>query len=150
MITFKKGCLIQALKDWDVDLIVHCCNAQGVMRSGIAKQIKDNFPDTFLDYKKFCDEFDSKNLLGRFYITEDGVVNLIGQEYYGYDGKQYAGYDYIRRGLRDLNYSLFEDNFEIGFPYKFASDRGGCDWDKILEIIKEELPNQHVIIYQLP
>ena len=34
-----QGDAVKALKNGEVDILIHCCNAQGVMGSGIAKQI---------------------------------------------------------------------------------------------------------------
>ena len=47
-----KGDLIQLFKDGEFDFIMHGCNCFSVMGAGIAKQIKEQFPQAFrADYK---------------------------------------------------------------------------------------------------
>ena len=47
-IIYKKGDLLTT----DADIIVHGCNCQGVMGSGVAKQIKEKFPNAYTIYKQ--------------------------------------------------------------------------------------------------
>ena len=71
----KKGNVVDALLNNEVDYIMHVCNAQGVMGSGVAKEIKERVPNAYKSYKNLH-EFGS--------ISEcDGVINLVAQEYYG-------------------------------------------------------------------
>jgi hypothetical protein len=34
-------------------------------------------------------------------------------------------------------------------PYKIASDRGGADWDKIMDILLEEFTDVDLTLYKL-
>ena len=45
-IIYKKGNLLDA----QTDVIAHQVNCQGVMGSGVAKQIKEKWPDVFKQY----------------------------------------------------------------------------------------------------
>ena len=47
MIKVVYGDLMQATED----IIVHQVNCKGVMGSGVAKQIKANFPEVFNEYR---------------------------------------------------------------------------------------------------
>ena len=38
----------------DCDIIVHQVNCYGVMGSGIAKQVKERYPDVYDIYKSLC------------------------------------------------------------------------------------------------
>lgn len=164
-IKYVKGDAVQALVDGEVDFLVHCCNAQGKMGSGIAKQVRETFPKAFEVYYRQYKEEDVKNILGSVTIAE-GVVNLVGQEYYGYDGKRYGHYGHIALAFSNLfeniyNYlcelpsgkpyhHLVEGGTTLAIPYKFASDRAGCDWGIILELIEALLSDHfNIIIYHL-
>ena len=48
----------------DAGFIVHQVNCQGVMGSGVAKQVKDRFPLVFEEYMKWCTERNAEDLLG--------------------------------------------------------------------------------------
>ena len=43
-------------------IIVHGCNAQGVMGSGVAKAIRLKYPQVFEDYKNFKNQFGTVKL----------------------------------------------------------------------------------------
>ena len=70
----------------DFGVIVHQVNCQGVMGSGVAKAIRDKWPQVFTSYyskyQKFCIE--GKSLLGEIDVCPINehlfVVNLFGQE----------------------------------------------------------------------
>lgn len=142
-IEFIKGDAVEALKNGDVDYLIHCCNAQGKMNSGIAKQIREEFPEAYDIYKHSVDNgFTDDVLMGSFTI-EKGVVNLIGQKYYGYHGKRYVHYGHIANGLHRIGLKIQSYHNKrrpiIAIPYKFASDRAGGDWEIILELIEASL-----------
>lgn len=69
------------------DVIGHGCNAQGAQGAGIAKTIKEKYPESFPPYEKFClDNKKSKKILGSVVIVElkDIVIaNMITQHMYG-------------------------------------------------------------------
>jgi O-acetyl-ADP-ribose deacetylase (regulator of RNase III) len=46
-----KGDLVKLALEGHFDVIVHGCNCQGVMNSGIARQIRINFPNAYEQYK---------------------------------------------------------------------------------------------------
>ena len=159
-IKYVKGDAVEALKNGEVDFLVHCCNAQGVMGSGIAKQIKKEFPDAYNVYRQ---SYIRKQKLPLGSITySDGVFNLVGQEYYGYDGKRYMNYGAIAKGFNHIKAILMAGGFEkgllaihdkanytIAIPYKFACDRAGGDWDIVLELITVLLGPYDIKIYHL-
>ena len=79
----------------DEDTIVcHQVNCKGVMGAGLAKQIRDKWPDVYDRYRlmvETCGEF----MLGSFHEVKVGphlyVANLYGQEGYGRD-KRYTNF----------------------------------------------------------
>lgn len=54
MITHKTMSLFDAPAD---AIIVHACNSQGVWGSGIAKPFKEKYAHSYLDYNRFCADF---------------------------------------------------------------------------------------------
>lgn len=94
MVQIQKADLLEAK-----GLLLHGCNAQGVMGSGVAKLIKQRWPQAFEEYAAFCRSTTLQQRLGQVVFTntnQDVVVgNCITQEFYGKDGAKYASYDLI-------------------------------------------------------
>ena len=126
--------------------IAHCCNAQGKMNSGVAKAIRDKYPKAFTVYKE---RYDTTGLhLGQVIGADCGdhvILNIIGQEYYGYDGRRYVDYPAIRKALHSINKNI---NESVSFP-RLGCDRAGGDWTIMSQIIEEESTNFQPIVYFL-
>lgn len=165
MIKFVKGDLLDATEN----VIMHQVNCQGVMNSGVAKQIREKWPEVFERYQSFCHECNIRNCdpLGYMQMVEINspniagkgqfVANVFAQRFYGYDGKRFTDYDAFRTAIRELGLILLSaketlplvyGNPSIAAPYKIGCGLGGGDWDTILEIIEEELGDFNVVIYQ--
>ena len=124
------------------DVILHQVNCQGVMGSGVAKQVREKYPEVYEQYKILCDDVKNnpnKKLLGRRQFIEVSenkyIVNLFAQENYGYDGKCYTDYDALRESLEDTK-AFFKDSV-IAFPYLMGCHRGGGDWNIVYKMIEE-------------
>ena len=82
------------------DIICHQVNCQGVMGSGIAKQVRDKYPWVYAHYKRLCDDVRESSSLDRLlggpqlvFINErQAVANCFGQLNYGYGGQRYTSY----------------------------------------------------------
>lgn len=123
------------------DIICHQVNCQGKMGNGIAKQVREKYPEVYSDYVIFCQTYPKEKLLGQCFLVvtkNDGplIANLFGQSNYGYDGKLYTNYDALRTSLEKL-VKWIRPNTTIAFPYKMSCDRGGGDWNIVLNMIKE-------------
>lgn len=155
MLKYKVGDLIQAAVDGEVNVIAHCANCFNTMKSGIAPQIVNMFPEAGeVDQETVKGDI---NKLGSATAAYDEfhkvlVVNLYGQYNYGRGkGRVYVEYDMLRKSfgvMRDYMYKV--DNRKIGLP-KLGSKLSGGDWDTIEQIIKDELTvyNYDVTIYVL-
>jgi O-acetyl-ADP-ribose deacetylase (regulator of RNase III) len=124
------------------DVICHQVNCQGVMGSGIAKQVREKYPEVFASYKKVCDEyrteFGSHALLGGVQgspIAGMWIINLFAQDNFGYDGKCYTDYDSLRRCLEKVKAEF--PNRTIAIPYLMGCHRGGGDWNTVYKMIEE-------------
>lgn len=127
-------------------VICHQVNCQGVMGSGVAKQIREKYPVVFNGYKTLCNQRSPENLLGEAQFVEInddtllGVFNIFGQFAYGYDGKRYTNYNALRTALAtvcDFMNAYFDPATTIAFPYKFGCYRGGGDWNVVYKMIED-------------
>ena len=50
--------------DSDAPIIAHQVNCQGVMGAGVAKCIREKYPDIMTDYVRWCQNYDENYLLG--------------------------------------------------------------------------------------
>lgn len=145
MIEERNGDLLQ---QEDVQIIAHQVNCKGVMNSGIAKQIKEKYPDNFTNYRNFCivNHRDNHELGGKMLATKefDGkhIVNLFSQGDYGYDGKTYTEYPWFMKCIENLYAYAKSNHLEvIGIPYKIGCVRGGADWNIIHRILEDTFKN---------
>ena len=129
-----------------VGVIIQGCNAQGVMRSGVAKYIRNKWPQVYEDYKEH--EKDRGLILGKLSsltkVTPSlWVANCITQQEYGYDGSRYASYDAIYDSVLStikLVKSFKTPIAEFHIP-KIGCGYGGCEWEivqAILEVIEKK------------
>lgn len=156
MVKHVKGNLL----DSDCDYICHQVNCQGVMRSGIAKQIRERWPEVYEEYQDHCDGWFSpgderRSLLGSIDIItvwgapEKSVINMYSQQYYGYDGTRYTSYDAFDNALHEIK-SKVSLGATIGFPKNIGCGLGGGNWKVISTLIEEILGTDYdVYIYEL-
>lgn len=140
-------------------VIIHGVNCQGVMGSGVAKEIKERFPEAYEAYKKA--EKNDELFLGNFsywtkhttsYIQEtlsipiQHIVNLCSQKYYGRDSNSvYVDYDAVFHGLQSIvtHFGLYE---EYHLPFIGAGLANG-DPVKLLNIFSEVFHNCDATLY---
>lgn len=139
----------------DADIIAHQVNCQGVMGSGVAKQVREKFPYVYEYYKSACSE-PHANLLGECMMVptdpllcEQWIANLFGQDKFGYDGKCYTDYGKLREALRSLNrFAKGGKPTSVAIPYLMGCHRGGGDWEIVSKMIEEELTDCDVTLYR--
>ena len=134
-IVYKTGNLLDA----QTDVIAHQVNCQGVMGSGVAKQIRDKWPRVYDSYVSYCYDYIActHELLGECQLVQINdnqyVANLFGQNYYGKDGKRYTSYDAIYEALTSLRQQMMGDNLKsLAIPFHMSCDRGGADWKVLI------------------
>jgi len=123
--------------------IVHGCNAQGVMGSGVALAVTRKFPTA---YHAYLDRYQTIGLkLGDAYpvIINSKLIlwNAITQGNYGYGIRQ-VSYDAIQTCFEQVNYFIGEQDRqvpqEVHIPMIGAA-RGGGNWEIIREIIEHTM-----------
>jgi len=122
--------------------IVHGCNAQGVMGSGVALAVKRTYPKAYEDYINIHKVNGLE--LGRSYPVMVSpsltVWNAITQDNYGWGTRQIS-YDAIQTCFQEINDYIAEvtedlQPKEIHIPLIGAA-RGGGNWTIIKTIIEE-------------
>lgn len=153
MVNYVKGNLLES----NCDYICHQVNCQGVMNSGIAKQIRERWNNVFVSYRKRCDWYKSRDVspLGRIWGVPINVnnidryiVNMFSQDSYGYDGSCFTSYDAFAHCLEVMKIWVPRDK-TIGFPKNIGCGLGGGNWKVISALIEEILGETHeVYIYE--
>lgn len=148
-IIYKKGNLVSVSEH----VIIHGCNNRGIMGSGVAREIRREFPEAYEIYKNLFKHF--KLELGEViwvYDEPKWIGNCITQDGFGKDGKKYVCYDAIRRCMREINHNYhikkFHIDMKVAMP-KIGAGLGGGDWNIISKIIEEESLRFQPIVYEL-
>lgn len=132
----------------DRGVIVQQVNCQGAMKSGVALGIRNKWPIVFEYFEKYFQLTPQYKLLGtiQFIQVEPKlyVVNLFGQDKFGYDGKRYTSYGAWEKALPEIK-SMKEAKAlalePIYFPFLCGCDRGGGNWHIISAMIEEYFPD---------
>lgn len=139
MFTVKKGNLFDNVVD---GFIVHGCNAQGVMGSGVAAVIRKQYPIAYQTYLRQAPNYILGEVIPAIVDTNLVIVNAITQEYYGTD-RVHADYDAIEqafRGVKHLAQSEMIESTDIHFPMIGGGLAGG-DLHTIMTIMDRQFAN---------
>ena len=150
MVTFHNGNIL----DSGADIICHQVNCQGKMNSGVAKAIREKWPDVYIKYMESNEIIWDKahehgrmiwnHMLGQIQVVfiadkkTMAVVNMFAQENYGYDGRRYTSYDAFWSCLGEIKRTI-NPGLRIAFPARIGCVRGGANWSVILKMIEEVL-----------
>jgi len=141
-----EGNLIEMADSGEFDAIMHGCNCFCTMGAGIAKNIRDRWPEVYdIDRQTVRGATDK---LGKFTFavvktranTILTVFNLYTQYRYGMKYGPPFDYDAFTNALRGLKPLFVGENYTVGMPMIGAGLAGG-DWRIISEIIEEEFQN---------
>lgn len=150
MLKYKKGNLVTAWLDGEVDVLIHQANCFNTFGSGIAKEIRERIPGA---YEADCQTLKgAKSKLGDFtvYSHESGrlVYNLYGQYDYGKRHKIYTSYTALFRGLLAIQEDLVRP-LRIGIP-KLGCGLGGGDWKIVEDFVKATIAQDNAVtVYEL-
>ena len=164
--------VIGDLLETNCKVIAHQVNCIGVMGSGVAKCIKNRWPEVFTGYLNTIHTLDHECLGGCLILeAEPGkyIANLFGQYFYNgyYKNKEdYYKHPYYKRPDTNLSGDLRFTNYEalfsslnylrtrmienkvdsVSFPYKLGSDRGGGNWNIVKIMISEIFKDTDIIV----
>lgn len=147
------------LFDGEYDILAHCANSYCTFGAGVAKQIKERYPEAFTADLATKDL--GENKLGRYSqaIVNDGklaIVNIYGQIGIGNDGdplNRNAQYDLLFDALYTL--AIRTAKIRVGEKVVIGVPRLGCglaggSWrivEAILLTIEELFPNIEFHVY---
>jgi O-acetyl-ADP-ribose deacetylase (regulator of RNase III) len=138
--------LIEMALEHQFDVIAHGCNCFCNMGAGIAKQIKQTFPDAFFaDCKTIKGD---KSKLGNISVAyQHGVTIVNAYTQYSYGKGLHADYNAIRSCMKHIKKQF--SGKAIGLPL-IGAGHAGDDWGLIVGIIKEELDGENytIVIYK--
>lgn len=140
------------------DAMMHGCNAQGVMGSGIARTVRELFPGAYNAYRRHY-ELNSGLQLGEVIpYTHNAdlkmVLNCITQEFYGADGRRYVSYDAISKACKNIRegFGIMVQPPEKLYCPLIGAVLAGGDWRVIKEILRgdlfEKLSNTELIVVE--
>ena len=141
--------LLDAFDANEVQTIIHGCNCFRSFGAGIAKSIKERYPEAY-DADLNTGHGD-KNKLGQYSyakLSDDKtIINAYTQYAYG-GNKVNVDYDAIRKVFILLEEKYRNSNMLIGIPMIGAGLAGG-DWETISNIINDVTPSLNIILYVL-
>lgn len=145
------GDLLKLAIEGNFDVICHQANCYHTMGSGIAKQIREQFPEAYQadlatikgDSSKLGTYSFAKVTRGSFSFI---VANLYGQHSFG-RGIQ-TNYTALRGCFKKLKETYGNKKLRFGIPYKIASNLAGGDWKIVSKIIEEELSEENVTLVE--
>jgi len=143
------GDLIAMAKNGAFDVIAHGCNCMCVMSAGIAKLIKEEFPEACeADCKTVKGDRSKLGTCTYVKIDENLVIVNAYTQYERRGITPLVDYDALRSTMKWI-----KSNFKgkrIGLP-KIGAGLAGGDWNIIEKIIDEELQGEDytVIVYQM-
>ena len=146
MIKIVDGDILQASED----IIAHQVNCMGVMGGGIAKQIKEKYPNVFDQYRKFFVN-NKFTALGKCQIVEAEnnkyIANIFGQYNYG-TNKQQTDYKALEEALFSLKVSAKDNNMSVAIPYNIGCGLAGGSWSFVYNMIEEVFHDYDVVLYR--
>jgi len=138
------GDLLYLYNEEIVDVIAHGANCFCTMGAGIAKQIKEQFPEAYYADMYYPEKIGDMRRLGNISGAHNNEVYNIYTQY-----KPGANADLIavRLGLRKLN-ALFgkdKDIKTLGLPL-IGCGIGGLNWSDVKKVIIEEITDMNLMI----
>jgi len=118
-------------------IIVHGCNARGVMGSGLARQVKARWPRCFEEYRAhvLLQACGGRPCLGDvvpYVVTDELIIaSAITQETYGREpGKVYVNYAAVKTCFSAVALAAKELQLPVHYPM-IGAGLGGGDWSLI-------------------
>jgi len=146
MIKIINGNILSAKED----IICHQVNCMSVMGGGLAKQIKNKYPEVHRAYLWILKSCGKQLGYCQFVTCHDGktIANLFGQDEFG-TNKRNTDYHYLRMSFLYLLRHAKEYKLTIAIPYNIGCGLGGGNWDVVYKMIKEVFEFYDVTIYKL-
>ncbi|GMK41280.1 hypothetical protein PCCS19_43360 [Paenibacillus sp. CCS19] len=147
-VTIVNGDLLNATED----IIGHQVNCQGVMGSGVARALRDRYVNLYPSYKRFCNQYESHELLGKCQLVQTGskfTANLFGQLNYGRQNVLYTNYEALKQSLTVLKEEAKKSGHSIALPYNIGCGLANGDWNVVEPMLQEVFADYEVTLYRL-
>jgi O-acetyl-ADP-ribose deacetylase (regulator of RNase III) len=141
-----RGNLLEYFRLKQFDTIIHGCNCFNTMGAGIAKQIKEQYPEAYkADLKTKKGDINKLGNCSHVILYEREYSQIIINAYtqYRYGGKSSVDYDAIEKVFTRLNEWDTLSQTKMGIPF-IGSGYAGGDWEKIKGIIERVTPNLNI------
>jgi len=151
MSTTIRGDLLALALEGRFDVVVHGCNCMCVMGAGIAKQVRERFPEAYeADLETPKGSREKLGTISTAVVKRVDRVFHVVNAYTQFDWRgsgMKADYDAIRSAMKDVKKAF--SGKRIGYPQLGAGLAGG-DWSVISQIISEELEGEDhtLVIYE--
>lgn len=143
-----QGDLLKLASEGMFDVVVHGCNCQCTMGAGIAKVIKETYPEAYqADLKTTKGDRTKLGTYSSAIVKRNGfeftILNAYTQEHY--QGEQpLVDYEALASAFKKIAKDF--DGKRIGYP-KIGAGLGGGDWNRISSLIDEALEGQdHTLV----
>ena len=127
------------------NIIVHQVNDRGYMGAGLALQIKNKYPNVYSSYRKHANE----QALGKIQLIKINehqmICNMFSQRGISRTHKT-TDYELMKECLKKLAKLEQDTHITIAIPYKIGCGLAGGDWNIVLKLIQELIPN--AVIYK--
>ena len=149
-IEYRKGNMF----DTDIKVLAHGCNSHGVMGSGVARIVRDDYPEAYNMYVDVVKgaAYEVIDLMGTVIPVETKgkvIINAITQHDYGRDGRRYVSYDAVSDAMININdWCVKYGETHVAMP-QIGAGLGGGDWNVIEAIILSELTDVQPVVYIL-
>ena len=158
LLDFPTHCETDPDKYVGINNIAHSCNCQNVMGAGIAKQIKDRYPQAFeADTERWGNEYNDggnwRCQIGDYskavietqwtHLPHATIYNLYTQSGYSTKSRQ-VNYEYFWKAMKAMQEDLLFIQHEtgeqqvLGLPYGISCGLAGGNW-KIIKAIMEDI-----------
>lgn len=131
----KNGDLTKATEK----VIAHGCNCQGKMGAGVAKAIKETYPEAYHQYANLCMQHSTDELFGNMQEVESNgkiILNLLTQKFYGRMHKKFD-YEAFKALAEHVVMWASENGYDTVAIPRIGAGLGKADWSKIREILED-------------
>lgn len=149
MITYHEKDLEPILRNGDFEIFAHGCNCQRCMGAGIARLVKEIWPEAWQADMATKKGSEKLGTCGYVWTSGRWIVNAYTQDKFG-GGKVRADYQAIESCFKDIAAFMREKGLKKLTIPKIGAGLAGGDWNVIGPIIERAMADFDVDIYYLP
>jgi O-acetyl-ADP-ribose deacetylase (regulator of RNase III) len=137
-------------------IIAHGCNCQGVMGSGVARKVRDLYPEAYERYLKaydaYQDQYGDTPPTGGVQLVKVSpdlfIANCLTQKNYGRSSARFVSYDAVDMCFSILAENAAEYNLPVHFPL-IGGGLGNGDPDVLKRIFEVWFPDDSGTLWLL-